>query len=89
MKMLARVTQVQPVRDYILHLTFDDGLDAEVDLRERIVGRGGPFSALEAPEFFRQARIDPDFGTLVWPNDVDFCPEVLHEWATASLAAKR
>jgi hypothetical protein len=69
---------VPHIRDYILEITFSDGLVAEVDFRDRIVGRGAVFSPLEDVAFFRQVRVDPDFGTLVWPNDVDFCLEVLY-----------
>ncbi|MEK6575494.1 MAG: DUF2442 domain-containing protein [Chloroflexota bacterium] len=27
-------------------------------------------------------RVDPEIGTLVWPNDVDFDPDVLYSEAT-------
>ena len=29
-----------------------------------------------------RVRVDPDIGTLVWPNEVDFCPDVLYSEAT-------
>jgi hypothetical protein len=73
-----RITHVRHIRDYILEITFSDGLVAKVDFHGRIVGRGGVFAPLEDVAFFRQVRIDPDFGALVWPNDVDFCPDVLY-----------
>jgi len=57
-------------------------VDAELDLRSRIVGRGGVFGRLEDVEFFRQVRVDPEAGTIVWPNGVDFCPDVLYSLAT-------
>ena len=83
---MARVTSVRHLRDYVLELTFSDGLRAQIDFRDRIVGRGGVFKALEDPSFFGQVRIEPDFGTLVWPNDVDFCPETLHTEAQSAAA---
>ena len=52
-----------------------------MDLAERIVGRGGIFQALEDPQFFRQARLDEEFGTIVWPNGADICPDLLYAWA--------
>jgi hypothetical protein len=34
------------------------------------------------PQFFRQAAVDSEPGTIVWPNGVDFCPDLLYRWAT-------
>ena len=82
--MLPRITHVRHVHDYALELTFDDGLKAEFDFKDRILNRGGVFKPLENIDFFRQVRIDPDFGAIVWPNDVDFCPEALHDEATTT-----
>jgi hypothetical protein len=28
-------------------------------------------------------RVDPEIGTVTWPNGVDLAPEVLHEQAAA------
>ena len=81
--MIPRIVSVRHLQDYVLELVFDDGLRAEMDFREHIVGRGDLFSALEDIEYFKQLRIELDFGTIVWPNDLDFCPEMLHESAKA------
>src|SRR5437588_9305294 len=77
-----RISGVRVVGDYRLELTFTDGLSGEVDLRDWIVGQGGVFSALEAPEFFAQVRLSQSGGTVEWPNGVDFCPDVLYHAAT-------
>jgi hypothetical protein len=81
MKACVTVTDVRPVGGFRLELVFSDGRRGIVDLTGRILGRGGDFSALEDPAFFRQVRVDPELGTIVWPNEVDFCPELLQEWA--------
>jgi hypothetical protein len=44
--------------------------------------RGGVFGPLENVEFFRQVQVDSEAGTIVWPNGVDFCPDVLYSLAT-------
>ena len=77
------VTAVRPVGGFRLELTFSDGRRGVVDLSGRILGRGGDFQALADPAFFHLVRVDPELGTIVWPNDVDFCPELLREWVTA------
>jgi len=55
-----------------------------LDFKSKIVGRGGVFQPLEDIEFFRQVKVDPEIGTLVWPNGVDFCPDVLYSEATGT-----
>ncbi len=80
--MFPRVASVAHIQQYRLKLTFSDGVTAELDFRNRIVGRGGVFAPLEDIEFFRQVRVDPEVGALVWPNDVDFCPDVLYSEVT-------
>lgn len=77
-----RITHVRYIQDYCLELTFADGKQAKLDFRDRIVGRGGVFAPLEDLEFFKRVRVDPEIGTLVWPNEVDFCPDVLYSEAT-------
>ena len=83
MESCATVTAVRPVGGYQLELTFADDLRGTVDLSERIVGRGGDFRALEDPAFFGQVRVDHELGTIIWPNEVDFCPDLLHAWVAA------
>ena len=80
--MFPRVKRVKYVGDYRLKLTFVDGRQAEIDFKSKIVGRGGVFKALEDLSFFSQVRVDPEVGTIVWPNDVDFDPDVLYSEAT-------
>lgn len=80
--MLPRVTNVRHVKDYELEVCFSDGTVAELDFRNRIIGRGGVFQPLEDVDFFAQVAVDSEAGTLVWPNGVDFCPDVLYADAT-------
>lgn len=80
--MFPRVTAVRHLRDYELELSFTDGTVAGLDFRRRILGRGGVFGPLESVEFFKQVTVDREAGTLVWPNGVDLCPDVLYAEAT-------
>jgi len=80
--MFPRISGVRHIRDYSLELTFTNGEKAELDLADRIVERGGVFAPLEDIAFFKKVRVDPEIGTLVWPNGVDFCPDVLYSQAT-------
>ena len=80
--MFPRVRAVRHVRDYELEITFSDGTVAKLDFRQRVVGRGGVFAPLEDVDFVKQVCVDQEAGTLVWPNGVDLCPDVLHHRAT-------
>jgi hypothetical protein len=80
--MFARVARVRWIEGYILELGFTDGVEGRVDFGSRVTGRGGVFRDLEDVERFRQVRLDPEAGTIVWPNGVDFCPDVLYALVT-------
>ena len=82
--MFPRVERVRHIEAYRLELTFRNGEKAELDFKDRVVGRGGIFKALEDVAFFKQVRVDSEIGTLVWPNEVDFCPDVLYSEATGT-----
>ena len=86
--MLPRVASVRHLKDYVLELQFSDGTVAELDFRRRIVGRGGVFQPLEDVHVFSQVTVDRESGTLVWPNGVDFCPDVLYAEATGKTCAE-
>ena len=80
--MFPRVKQVRHLGEYRLELSFTDGTKGELDFKGRVVGRGGVFTPLEDIDFFRRVQVDPEVGTIVWPNEVDFCPDVLYSLVT-------
>ena len=80
--MFPRIKKSRHIQDYLLELTFSDGAVGMVDLADRVSGRGGVFLPLEDVAYFKQVQIDPEAGTIVWPNGVDFCPDVLYSLAT-------
>jgi hypothetical protein len=82
--MIARVTDARYLHGYVLELRFADGSRGRVDFRPWIVGRGGLFTALEDIETFKKVQVDIDAGTVVWPNGLDFCPDVLLHHATGA-----
>lgn len=73
---------VENLGGYRLRLTFADGLIFDVDLEEKLHGQVGTvFEPLRDPEFFARAYVDPEIGTVVWPNGADLAPDALHEQA--------
>lgn len=73
---LLHVTDVRYVRDHILWLRFNDGVEGIVDLSGQL--KGPAFEPLRDPELFAQARLEHGY-TVGWPNGVDLAPESLYE----------
>jgi hypothetical protein len=73
---MVAVTAVEPLADYSLRLTFDDGSVRVLDLADELWGPMG--EPLRDPAYFRQVRVDPELRTVVWPNGFDLDPDVLH-----------
>jgi Protein of unknown function (DUF2442). len=81
---LVQVTTVEVLGHYRLRLGFSDGLVRDVDLSSRR-DRGLIFEPLRDPGYFAEVRVDPEAGTIVWPNGADLDPLVLHgDFAPAS-----
>lgn len=74
------ITAAQHLGGFRLRLSFADGLVGEVDLSDRLAGEIGPvFQPLRDVAYFARVSVDPELGTIVWPNGADFAPDVLHE----------
>ena len=71
------MTGAQPLDNYRLRLRFGDGIEGVVDLSSTLSFRG-VFEPLRDPSFFRQVRVDPELGTVIWPNGADLDPDVLY-----------
>jgi hypothetical protein len=76
------VTEVTPLEGYNLRLRFEDGLAGVVNLGQIIDRFDGVFAPLQDLEYFRQVRVDPEIGTIVWPSGADVCPDVLYSHAS-------
>jgi hypothetical protein len=75
-------SDVKPLDRHKLELTFQDGLNAVVDLDRVITRFDGIFAALNDREYFRSVSLDPEAATIVWPNGADICLDVLYSYAS-------
>ena len=75
--MLKDIVAASPLSDYRLHLRFEDGVEGVVDLAPHLSFRG-VFEPLRDPAYFALVRVDPESGTIVWPNGADLDPDVLY-----------
>jgi hypothetical protein len=78
--------EARPLDGYRVHVRFEDGTAADVDL-SYLLDHGGVFEPLRDVGFFRQLRADPEAGTIVWPNEADIAPETLYAHAQRRAAA--
>ncbi len=73
---LIRIKQVEPLQGYRLRLTLSNGAVVERDVEKYLIGP--VFDAIRTnPTLFAQVRVD--HGTVVWPGEIDLCPDVLIE----------
>lgn len=73
--MLVHVTSVRALGGYRLRLAFTDGTVGDIDLADELWGE--VFEPLRDPALFRRVDVDPQLGTVVWPNGADLDPESL------------
>lgn len=81
------VTGVECLGGTRLRLTFERGERREVDVAQ-LVPFDGVFEPLNNPSFFRQVTVNPDVGTIVWPNGADLCPDALFEKSRSLVRCK-
>lgn len=71
------ITQVEPLSGHWLRLSFADGAVHEVDLTG-VLAVGGVFAPVcDDRATFEAVRVEPEFGTIEWPGDMDLDPDVL------------
>ncbi len=73
------VTAAEYVRDYILKLTFNDGVVKLVDFTPLM--QKGICRKLQDMNYFRNYTLDPF--TVDWNNEIGFAPESLYERGVA------
>jgi len=76
MEELIDVTAVEVIGDHRLRLTFEDGSVGDVDFSDR--EWRGVFEPLRDPSYFARVELDPEVGTIAWPDGVDIAPEPLY-----------
>lgn len=71
------ITEVELLADRWVRLTFGDGAVHEVDLAG-LFEAGGVFASVRDDRTaFETVAVDSEFGTLVWPGEIDLDPDVL------------
>lgn len=75
MEDLLDVVKVEAKPGYMLYLEFENGEKRIFDMSPYMDKR--PFVSLKGSPLFTMATVD--YGTVVWPGNIDIAPETLYE----------
>jgi hypothetical protein len=73
--MLLDVVKVEAQPDHTLLLEFENGERRRFDMKVLLDRR--PYDRLKNAGLFAMARVD--YGTVVWPGNIDIAPETLYD----------
>lgn len=79
-----KLREASPTEAYLVHLRYEDGTEAEVDL-SYLADLGGVFEPLKDSDYFRRLRIYPEGQTVHWPK----CPRTREGEGDASGDSER
>ncbi len=85
--MLKDIVAVKPLTGYRLLLRFEDGVEGVADV-STLVEFTGVFAPLKDEGFFAAVQVNPDIGTVCWPNGADIDPDVLYGMVTGEPLAE-
>ena len=77
MEPLLDVVEVKATVDYLLYLKFENGEYRVFDMSPYLGKQ--PFLRLKGSPLFVLARVD--YGTVVWPGNIDIAPETLYQYS--------
>ena len=76
--MLVDVVEVYPLIDFKLDLVYANGERRRFDMKHLLSMK--PWDQLANPHIFERARAE--YGTVVWPGEIDSAPETLYDDST-------
>ncbi len=79
--MLRDIVFVKPIDEYRLMVRFEDNVEGLFDVGANIKFQG-IFAPLRNPAYFAQVAVNPDIGTVAWPNGADLDPVVVYMMVT-------
>ena len=75
--MLRDVAAIESLDGHRLRLHFEDSVEGVVYVQS-LVRFTGVFAPLQDAVYFAKVRVNPETGTVCWPNGADLDPDVLY-----------
>ncbi|WP_427160018.1 DUF2442 domain-containing protein [Aliinostoc sp. HNIBRCY26] len=75
--MLKDIIAVEAREGYQLYIKFEDNQQGIIDI-SKLISFTGVFAPLQNIDYFKQVKINPEWGTIYWENGADFDPDVLY-----------
>lgn len=77
--MIQRIKSIQPLPDFMLSVTFDDGRTVKYDVKEDMHLPG--YDALRSVAgLFQQVKVDQSRTCVFWNEDIDLPSDILYEY---------
>lgn len=76
--MLIDVVHVKPRKDFFLELEFENGECRLFDMCPLLAMK--PWNRIKNLHIFERAKVE--YGTVVWPGEIDIAPETLYDDST-------
>ncbi len=78
-----RVSEVTPLADFRLHVTFQDGVQGIVCLQQRVASENAPvFKSLADKAVFDAVTVR--YGAVTWDHGIDLAPDAMYDAIKAS-----
>ncbi len=81
---MLRIRGVSALSGNRLHVMFDDGVEGEIDVSDRLFGP--VFEPLRDEKEFSKVTVD-EFGAIAWPCGADLAPDAIYRRMTAGVSA--
>lgn len=82
--MIPRIKSVKPLKNYMLHVTFDDGRDCLYDVGEDIKTIKEYEDLKYIHGLFEQVQLDKSRTCVFWNDFIDLPSDTIYEYGTIS-----
>lgn len=80
--MIPRIKSVEPLKNYILHVVFDDGKNCFYDVKEDIESIKGYEDLKCIQGLFENVQLDESRTCVFWDADIDLPSDAIYEFST-------